>query len=222
MSPQEELQHLGSSDTARNIGRRVASRSTRLHTFFGFQNALRRTIQHRFNQVQGYTKRQGKRQQYKAELPKHLHHRIDAMIARNMAALLWSKKSKNPTHKICEWQTCPHPQANRRPHIQVGDAYRPCHPPRSTIHKYWRRMPRSRGCILRRARILVRQFLVTKNQKCNRIRDYPHEPARVHSRDTPTSSCHHNHGRDNTPTIDYREISRRSPKSRKSFDPNRQ
>ena len=38
--------------------------------------------------------RQGKTKQYKAELPKHLHHRIDAMIARDMAALLWSQKVK--------------------------------------------------------------------------------------------------------------------------------
>ena len=62
--------------------------------FFAFQNALRRAIQLRFNQVRGYYSRQGKQNKFKAQLPKHLHHRIDAMIARDMAALLWSKKSK--------------------------------------------------------------------------------------------------------------------------------
>ena len=64
--------------------------------FFGFQNALRKTIQTRFHQIRGYNKRNGKVRKYKAELPKHLHHRIDAMIAREMAALLWSQKVKVP------------------------------------------------------------------------------------------------------------------------------
>ena len=64
--------------------------------FFGFQNALRRAIQHRFNQGRGYYNRQGKTKHYQAELLKHLHHRIDAMIARDMAALLWSKKTQIP------------------------------------------------------------------------------------------------------------------------------
>ena len=64
--------------------------------FFGFQNALRRTIQQRFNQVRGYISRQGKTKKYTAELPKHLHHRIDSMIARDMAAMLWSHKVKIP------------------------------------------------------------------------------------------------------------------------------
>ncbi len=64
--------------------------------FFGFQNALRRAIQQRFNQIRGYISRQGKTKRHKAELPKHLHHRIDAMIARDIAALLWSQKVKIP------------------------------------------------------------------------------------------------------------------------------
>jgi hypothetical protein len=64
--------------------------------FFGFQNALRLVIQHRFNQVRGYDNRQGQTNQYHAELPKHLHHQIDAMIACDMAALLWSKKMRIP------------------------------------------------------------------------------------------------------------------------------
>jgi hypothetical protein len=72
--------------------------------FFGFQNALRRAIQTRFHQVRGYISRQGKTKKYKSELPKHLHHRIDAMIARDMAALLWSQKVKIPLTQsvLCE------------------------------------------------------------------------------------------------------------------------
>ena len=62
--------------------------------FFSFQNALRRAIQTRFHQVRGYYNRQGKTKRYKADLPKHLHHRIDAMVSRDMAALLWSKNAK--------------------------------------------------------------------------------------------------------------------------------
>ena len=64
--------------------------------FFGFQNALRKAIQTRFRQIRGYNMRQGKIRKYQADLPKHLHHRIDAMIARDMAALLWSQKVKVP------------------------------------------------------------------------------------------------------------------------------
>jgi hypothetical protein len=60
--------------------------------FFGFQNALRRAIQNRFYQVRGYMSRHSKAKRYKGELPKHLHHWIGAMIARDMAALLWSQK----------------------------------------------------------------------------------------------------------------------------------
>ena len=62
--------------------------------FFSFQNALRRAIQNRFYQVRGYYNRQEKAKRYKADLPKHLHHRVDAMISRDMAALLWSKNAK--------------------------------------------------------------------------------------------------------------------------------
>ena len=62
--------------------------------FFSFQNALRRAIQLRFNQVRGYYSRQKKQKTFVAQLPRHLHHRIDAMIARDMAALLWNKKAK--------------------------------------------------------------------------------------------------------------------------------
>ena len=64
--------------------------------FFGFQNALQKSIQTRFNKFRGYNKRNGKIRKYQAELPKHLHHRIDAMIARDMAAMLWSNKAKVP------------------------------------------------------------------------------------------------------------------------------
>ena len=62
--------------------------------FFGFQNAFRRAIQTRFHQVRGFYSRKNKTKQFRAKLPKHLHSRIDSMIAREMAALLWSTKSK--------------------------------------------------------------------------------------------------------------------------------
>ena len=62
--------------------------------FFSFQNAFRRAIQTRFNQVRGFYSRKNKIKQFQAQLPKHLHSRIDSMIARDMAALLWSTKSK--------------------------------------------------------------------------------------------------------------------------------
>ena len=68
--------------------------------FFSFQNAFRRTIQSRFNQVRGYYNRKSKRQKFQAQLPKHLHGRIDSMIAREMAALLWSTKSKIALTKV--------------------------------------------------------------------------------------------------------------------------
>ena len=62
--------------------------------FFGFQNAFRRAIQTRYHQVQGFYSRRSKKATFSAQLPKHLHHRLDSLIARDMAALLWRTKSK--------------------------------------------------------------------------------------------------------------------------------
>ena len=62
--------------------------------FFGFQNAFRRAIQTRYHQVQGFYSRRSKNATFSAQLPKHLHHRLDSLIARDMAALLWRTKSK--------------------------------------------------------------------------------------------------------------------------------
>jgi hypothetical protein len=64
--------------------------------FIGFRNALWKAIQTRFHQFRGFNKRQGKIRKYQVDLLKHLHHCIDAMIARDMAALLWSQKVKVP------------------------------------------------------------------------------------------------------------------------------
>ena len=61
--------------------------------FFGFQNALRRTIQQRYHQVRGYYSRQSKRQHMSDQLPKHLHHRLDSLIARDVATLIWKTKT---------------------------------------------------------------------------------------------------------------------------------
>jgi hypothetical protein len=65
-------------------------------TFFAFQNALRRGLHLRFNQIRGYYKRHAKAHHFRAQLPKHLHCRVDSMIARDMASLLWSTKSRTP------------------------------------------------------------------------------------------------------------------------------
>ena len=62
--------------------------------FFGFQNALRRAIQTRFHQVKGFYSRRDKEAKLSKQLPKHLHHRLDSLIARDMASLLWRTKSR--------------------------------------------------------------------------------------------------------------------------------
>lgn len=64
--------------------------------FFAFQNALRRSLHARFNQIRGYYKRVSKTHHFRAQLPKHLHCRVDSLIARDMATLLWSSKSRTP------------------------------------------------------------------------------------------------------------------------------
>ena len=64
--------------------------------FFGFQNALLRTIRERYHKVKGYYSRQNKLQRLSMQLPKHLHHRLDSLIARDMAALIWKTKTIIP------------------------------------------------------------------------------------------------------------------------------
>ena len=62
--------------------------------FFAFQNAIRRALHLRFTQVRGYYKRKGKEHVLRAQLPKHLHSRINSLIAKDMATLLWTTSSK--------------------------------------------------------------------------------------------------------------------------------
>ena len=62
--------------------------------FFGFQNALRRAIQYRYHQVKGYYNRDKQTKILSAQLPKDLHNRLDNLIARDIAALLWRTKTK--------------------------------------------------------------------------------------------------------------------------------
>ena len=62
--------------------------------FFTFQNALRRSLNQRFHQLRGFYKRNDKAHHFKSPLTKHLHCRLDSMIARDMASLLWSTKSR--------------------------------------------------------------------------------------------------------------------------------
>jgi hypothetical protein len=70
-----------------------ASRSGRA-SFFSFQNAMRRAIQQRFHQVKGYYQRTHRRRYFASLLPENLHNRLDSLISREMAALLW--KSNTP------------------------------------------------------------------------------------------------------------------------------
>ncbi|KAI2498469.1 hypothetical protein MHU86_16053 [Fragilaria crotonensis] len=58
-----------------------------------FPKCIRRTIQQRYHQVNGFYSRQNKRQYLSAQLPKHLHHRMDSLIARDIAALIWKTKT---------------------------------------------------------------------------------------------------------------------------------
>ena len=62
--------------------------------FFGFQNAMRRAIQNRYHQVKGFYHRQSKLQYLSTQLPKDLHHRLDSLIARDIASLIWKTKTK--------------------------------------------------------------------------------------------------------------------------------
>ena len=62
--------------------------------FFGFQNAMRRAIQNRYHQVKGFYRRQSKLQYLSTQLPKDLHHRLDSLIAREIASLIWKTKTK--------------------------------------------------------------------------------------------------------------------------------
>jgi hypothetical protein len=73
--------------------------------FFGFQNALRRAIQSRFHQVKAFYNRAKKTKLLSAQLPKDLHTRMDSLIARDIAALLWRTKTAIPippsvTHEL--------------------------------------------------------------------------------------------------------------------------
>jgi hypothetical protein len=61
--------------------------------FIAFQNALRRSLYQRFHQLRGFYKRNDKAHHFKSQLPKHLLCRLDSMISRDMASLLWSTKS---------------------------------------------------------------------------------------------------------------------------------
>lgn len=69
--------------------------------FFGFQNAFRRAIRSRYHQVRGFYSRTNRANKFSQQLPKHLHHRLDSLVARDMAALLWHTKTKLPiSHQV--------------------------------------------------------------------------------------------------------------------------
>lgn len=62
--------------------------------FYPFQNAGRRALQSRFHKIRAYYLRNTKGTQLKGQLPKHLHHRLDSLLARDMAVLLWKSNAK--------------------------------------------------------------------------------------------------------------------------------
>ena len=73
--------------------------------FFGFQNSLCRAIQSRFYQVKAFLNRTKETKLLSTQLPKGLHHRLDSLIARDIAALPWQTKTAiaippSVTHKI--------------------------------------------------------------------------------------------------------------------------
>ncbi|KAI2504004.1 hypothetical protein MHU86_10437 [Fragilaria crotonensis] len=82
--------------TSRNLSGRVPGVPPRKALFFGFQNALRRAIQTRYHQVKGFYNRSKKTKLLSAQLPKELHNRLDSLIARDIAALLWRTKTTIP------------------------------------------------------------------------------------------------------------------------------
>ena len=62
--------------------------------FFAFQNSIRRALHLKFTQVRGFYKRRGKERFLQTQLPRHLHSRINSLLAKDMASLLWATASK--------------------------------------------------------------------------------------------------------------------------------
>jgi len=65
--------------------------------FFALQNSMRRSLQSRYHQVRAYYQRSRKEQALKLLLPKHLHNRVDPLISREMASLLFHSRARVKT-----------------------------------------------------------------------------------------------------------------------------
>jgi hypothetical protein len=66
-------------------------------TFFGLQNALRRAIAIKFCQVRAsYYARSGRRQALASKLPDNLWKRLEGLVSRNIADLMWRSSSSFP------------------------------------------------------------------------------------------------------------------------------
>ena len=65
--------------------------------FFALQNSMRRSLQSRYHQVRAYYKRNHKEQALRLLLPKHLHNRVDPLISREMASLLFHSRARVKT-----------------------------------------------------------------------------------------------------------------------------
>ena len=65
-------------------------------TFFGLQNALRRAIAIKFCQVRAYYARSGRRQAIAGQLPANLWKRLEGLVSRDIADLMWRSSSSFP------------------------------------------------------------------------------------------------------------------------------
>jgi hypothetical protein len=72
--------------------------------FFAFQNAIRHEISRRYHVVKRFWDSSKKAHRLKAQIPKNLHHRLDAIIARDKAQLIWNSRvriSMTPHIRAC-------------------------------------------------------------------------------------------------------------------------
>ena len=64
--------------------------------FFSLQNATRRTLQAKYFAVKGWYDRQQKIKKWSKELPRHLWNRLDSLVARDIATVIWHTQSPIP------------------------------------------------------------------------------------------------------------------------------
>jgi hypothetical protein len=62
--------------------------------FFSLQNAMRRAIQQRYHQVKGFHDRKATTARLSTQLPTNLQNRVESLVSREVAALMWRTKTK--------------------------------------------------------------------------------------------------------------------------------